>query len=206
MQLRAPAIVVAVRTHGEHGAVVRALTEHEGLQAGYVRGGRSRRLRPILQAGNLVLGEWRARTEDQLGGLTVELIASRAALHADPLAAAALDWTTAATATVLPEGQGYPRLYQALGGLLDALAAAPSARGWVAALVRYEALLLRELGYAGDVPLALPGTDAGWDALARALDASGSLLHRHLFAERRGHALDARERLVSRLKRAAGWA
>ena len=75
MHIRAPAIIVAIRAHGEHGAVVRALTAEHGLQAGYVRGGRSTRLRPILQPGNSVIGEWRARTDDQLGGLTLELIA-----------------------------------------------------------------------------------------------------------------------------------
>ena len=95
------------------------------MQAGYVRGGRSRRLRPILQPANAVLGEWRARTEDQLGGLTVELIHSLAPLHAEPLAAAALDWVTALTAAALPEGQAYPRLYAALTGVIGAVEAAP---------------------------------------------------------------------------------
>src|SRR3546814_9138332 len=72
------------------------------------RGGRSRRLRPILQPANTVLGEWRARTDDQLPQLAVELVHSRAPLFAEPLPAVALDWVTALTATVLPEGQPYP--------------------------------------------------------------------------------------------------
>ena len=54
MLIQSPAIIVAVRQHGEHGAIVRALTPRDGLQAGYVRGGRSRRLRPVLLPGNLV--------------------------------------------------------------------------------------------------------------------------------------------------------
>ena len=54
MHLLTPAIICAVRPHGEHGAIVRALTPTVGLQAGYVRGGRSRRLRPTL--GNLAAG------------------------------------------------------------------------------------------------------------------------------------------------------
>jgi DNA repair protein RecO (recombination protein O) len=40
MHLRTAAIVVAVRQHGEHGAIVRALTRNDGIQPGYVRGGR----------------------------------------------------------------------------------------------------------------------------------------------------------------------
>ena len=145
--LTASAIVCAVRAHGEHGAILRALTHEAGLVAGYVRGGRSRRLRPILMPGNLVALELRARTEEQLGGATVELLESRAPLLAEPLAAAAIDWATSLTAATLPENQPYPALYAALSAVLDAIGVAASARQWAAALARYELLLLAELGF-----------------------------------------------------------
>lgn len=151
MQLLTNAIVVAVRPHGEHGAIVRALTPGDGIRAGYVRGGRSRRLRPVLLPGNLVRAEFRARTEDQLPHLSLELLASRAPLLVEALPAAAVDWATALTAAALPEGHAYPRLYEALDALLSAVEAAPSARGWAAALVRYELLLLAELGFGLDL-------------------------------------------------------
>jgi DNA repair protein RecO (recombination protein O) len=151
MHLRTQAIVLSVRAHGEHGAVVRCLTPADGVQPGYVRGGHSRKLRPILQPANLVLGEWRSRTEETLAGLTVELVHSRAPLHAEPLAAAALEWATALTAATLPDAQPYPRLYEALDGLLAAIEAAPGARGWAGALVRYELLVLAELGFGLDL-------------------------------------------------------
>jgi DNA repair protein RecO (recombination protein O) len=151
MRLLTQAIVCAVRAHGEHGAIVRALTPSDGLQAGFVRGGKSRRLRPVLLPGNLVQAEYRARTDEQLPQLSVELAASRGALLAEPLAAAAIDWSTALAATALPEGQTYPRLYQALDGLLAAIEAAPSARLWVPSLVRYELLILAELGFGLDL-------------------------------------------------------
>jgi len=145
--LTAEAIVCAVRTHGEHGAILRALTEEAGLVAGYVRGGRSRRLRPILMPGNLVALEMRARTEEQLAGATAELLTSRAPLLAEPLPAAAIDWATSLTAATLPESQPYPALYAALSAVLDAIGAASSARQWAGALARYEQLLLAELGF-----------------------------------------------------------
>ena len=145
--LTADAIVCAVRAHGEHGAIVRALTHEAGLVAGYVRGGRSRRLRPILIPGNLVVLELRARTEDQLAGATAELLTSRAPLLAEPLASAAIDWATSLTAATLPESQPYPMLYSALSAVLDAVEAASSARQWAGALARYEQLLLAELGF-----------------------------------------------------------
>lgn len=151
MHLTTPAIIVAVRQHGEHGAIVRALTAAEGMQPGYVRGGRSRRLRPVLLPGNMVQAEYRARTDEQLAQLSVELIHSRAPLLAEPLPAAAIDWACALTASALPEGQAYPQLYAALDGLLSAVEAAPSAKGWGTSLVRYEMLMLSELGFGLDL-------------------------------------------------------
>ncbi len=151
MHIRAEALILSIRSHGEHGAVVRALTRDHGVQPGYVRGGRSRRIKPILQPSNLVLGEWRARTEEQLSGLTVELIHSRAPLFAEPLPAAALDWATALTSVALPEGQAFAHLHDALTALFEAIEAAPAARGWAGALVRYELLLLAELGFGLDL-------------------------------------------------------
>ena len=151
MRFETKAIVCALRAHGEHGAVVRLATPDHGLQAAYVRGARGRRMRPILIVGNVVQAELSARTETQLPQATVELVHSRGPLLSEPLPAAAIDWATVLTATALPEGQPYPRLYSALEGLLDAIEAAPSASGWGAALVRYELLLLAELGFGLDL-------------------------------------------------------
>ena len=151
MRIETAAIVCALRNHGEHGAVVRLMTPDQGLVAAYVRGARGRRMRPVLISGNLVQAQLSARTETQLPQAAVELVHSRAPLLSEPLPAAAIEWVCVLTATALPEGQPYPRLYSALGGLLDAIEAAPSAAGWGAALVRYELLLLAELGFGLDL-------------------------------------------------------
>lgn len=151
MRIETQAIICAVRGHGEHGTIVRALTLDDGMQPGFVRGGRSRRLRPVLLPGNIVQAEFRARTDEQLAHLSVELVASRAPLHGEPLAAAAIEWACALAAAVLPESLPYPRLFQALDGLLAAIEAAPSALGWGPSLVRYELLLLSELGFGLDL-------------------------------------------------------
>jgi DNA repair protein RecO (recombination protein O) len=151
MRIATPAIVAALRPHGEHGVIVRLLTPERGLQAAYVRGGRGRRLRPVLVPGNQVEATLSARTDLQLPQGTVELVHSRAPMLSEPLPAAAIDWACALTATALPEGQPYPRLYEALDGLLKAVEAAPAASGWGAAMVRYELLLLAELGFGLDL-------------------------------------------------------
>ena len=201
MRLETEAVVVAVRAHGEHGAVVRALTPGAGIQAGYVRGGRSRRLRPVLVPGNRVQAEYRARTEEQLPHLSVELAHSRAFLLSEPLAAAGIEWACALAAAALPEGQPYPRLYEGLDGLLTAIEAAPSARGWASALVRYEALLLGETGFGLADP---PAASADWPAIGEGLKRTGRALERDLLTDRSAEVLVARERLVQRLKRIAG--
>jgi DNA repair protein RecO (recombination protein O) len=157
MHVDALAIVCAVRAHGEHGAIVRALTPDDGLLAGYVRGGRSRRLKPVLVPGNLIRADYRARTEEQLPALAIELSESRAGMMSEALPAAAIDWATALTAAALPEAQPYPRLYAALDGVLAAVTAAPAARGWAAALVRYELLVLTELGFGLDLSACVAG-------------------------------------------------
>ena len=167
MRFTTPAIVVSLRPHGEHGGVVRLMTPEHGLQAAYVRGARGRRMRPVLIAGNEVEANLAARSEAQLAQATVELVHSRAPLLSEPLPAAAIDWACALTATALPEGQPYARLYAALGGLLGAVEAAPAASGWGAALVRYELLLLAELGFGLDLEkCAVSGAEEGLVAVS----------------------------------------
>jgi DNA repair protein RecO (recombination protein O) len=243
MRITTTAIICALRAHGEHGAVVRLMTPADGLQAAYVRGARGRRMRPVLMAGNLVQAALASRTETQLPQATVELIHSRGPLLAEPLPAAAIDWVAALAATVLPEGQAYPAIYEALEGLLDAIEAAPSASGWGAALVRIELLLLAELGFGLDLEscavsgsnddliavsprsgravsaaeaepyagklLPLPafvrqGGQANWREIAEGLALTGHFLERDLLTDRARGILEARHRLVDRLRRAGG--
>jgi DNA repair protein RecO (recombination protein O) len=202
-------------------------------------------MRPVLIAGNVVQAQLSARTETQLPQATIELVHSRAPLLSEPLPAAAIDWSTVLTATALPEGQPYPPLYQALEGLLEAIEAAPSAKGWGTALVRYEILLLAELGFGLDLDrcavtggnddlvavspksgravsaaeaepyagklLPLPafvrkGGRASWPEIAEGLDLTGHFLLRDVLTDRSRPVMDARERLVERLRRAGGLA
>lgn len=147
MQLRSEATVCAILSHGEHGVIARLMTDERGLIAGYVRGGRSRRMRPILIPGNSVMADFRSRNDDQMPGLSVELIRSRAMLMTEPLAASAMDWACLLTARALPERQPYPAVATVLAAVLDAISMAPSARGWAAAMVQFELAILQALGF-----------------------------------------------------------
>ncbi len=201
MELRAPALVCAVRQHGETGAIVRLLTSGHGLIAGYVAGARGRQLRPVLIPGNRVEAEVRSRPGSQLPSLRLELLESRGAWLAEPLPAAAIGWVTALTASTLPERHSYPALYDALLALLDAVCLAPSARRWAAAMIGYEVLLLRELGYGG--PVDRPEMP-DWPATLHAFDRIGKALERYLLAGRKSDVMAARAMLRDRLGRMEG--
>jgi DNA repair protein RecO (recombination protein O) len=197
MHFSAPAIVCASRPHGETAAIARLLTAEHGLVAGYVAGGRGRQLRPVLVPGNRVELELRARSDSQLPFARLELTESRGPWLGEPLAAGAIQWLTALTATVLPEQQPYAALYDALGAALDAVCHAPSARGWVPAVIAYERLVLRELGYGGI--RGTTGEVEDWAELLVRFDRAGAALERYLLADRRGDVMGARAMLRERL-------
>lgn len=205
MLIETEAIVCGVRSHGEHGTVIRLLTPEHGMVAAYVRGGRGRRMRPVLIPGNVVAAQLRSRTDAQLPQATLELAHSRAAMLSEALPAAAIAWATALVTASLAERQPYPRLFEAFGGLLDAVEAAPSASGWGAALARFELLLVSELGYGRVAPAVPPQLSGGraldWDEILAALDLSGTYLFREVLAGRTESLHDSRARLVDRLRR-----
>lgn len=151
MELSTPAIVCAVLRHGENGAVVRFLTPADGLVAGYVHGGAGRGLRPVLQPGNGVFVRFRARTDNQLPTAAVELTAARAALATSIAGLATLTWLTGLTAVALSEAVPHPGLYAALDAIIEAIAQGAAAPPLAEAVVRYEALLLAELGLGLDL-------------------------------------------------------
>jgi len=197
MLTRAPAILLSARPSGETGVLARFMTEEFGLVAAYVAGGRGRNLRPVLIPGNLVELQLTARPGNQLPFAKPELTLSRGPSIGEPLPAAAITWVCALTASVLPERQVYPALFSALGGVLDAVASAPSAREWAGALAGYEMLLLRDLGYGGQGgrPTGdLAAVMAVMDALAPALD-------HYLLAGNRADVMAARHRLRELLGR-----
>jgi DNA repair protein RecO (recombination protein O) len=201
MHIRAPAIVCAIRPHGETAGIVRLLTAEHGMVAGYVAGARGRNLRPVLIPGNLVEAELRSRSASQLPFARLELVQSRGPWLSEPLPAAAIGWVTALAAATLPERQPFPALYDALAALLDAVCVAPSARRWAAPLVSFEVLLLRELGY-GLAASRPPEGD--WPALLAAFDTVGRQLERYPLAERHSDVMGARAMLRTRLARIEG--
>ena len=201
MHLRAPAILVAARQHGETAIIARLLTEEYGLVAAYVAGGRGRQLRPVVIPGNVVDLQLSTRSESQLPFAKLELVTSRGPWLAEPLPAAAINWTCALTASALPERQSHPNLFSALGAVLDAVCHAPSARGWAGALVGYEMLLLRELGFGGEAEQWSARPEGPLPEIIGVMDALVQPIDHYLLADRRGDVMAARHRLRDLLER-----
>lgn len=146
----APAVVLEVRPHGEGGAVVTLMTGEHGRHAGLAKGGASRAQAGLWLPGNLVEARWFARLSDQLGAVSAEMVHPAAALAMeDPLALALLSSACAIAADALPEREPHPRAFRALVSLIGHLAG--GAEGVLADYIRWEALVLSELGYGLDL-------------------------------------------------------
>lgn len=145
MQWDDEGVVLSLRRHGESDALVVAMTFEHGRHAGLVKGGAGKRQWPMWQPGNRLELAWLARTADQLGRFSGELKDANAARFlTDPARLAALACACAMLDACLAERQSHPRLYAGLLHLLRQLDTEPD---WPASYVRFELLLLQDLGF-----------------------------------------------------------
>lgn len=136
-------IVIGHRAHGETGVVAEVFTRAHGRCLGFVHGGRSRKLRPVLQVGNCVQVTWRARLADNLGHFSLELAQGFAAeLMAHPAGLSAIS-TMAEHVRLLPERDPHPNLFEITHFVLSYL---DDDSVWPALFVRWELALLQEFG------------------------------------------------------------
>lgn len=148
MEWRDEGIVLCTRRHGETSAILEVMTRAHGRHLGLVRGGRSRRMQPVLQAGNRLDLTWRARLDEHLGIFQVEPLELNAArLLASAVAVFGLQ-TLAAHLRLLPERDPHAGLYESFGAVIEHLDEAAVAGELV---VRFELLLLEELGFGLDL-------------------------------------------------------
>lgn len=141
-------IILGTRKHGETSAILEVMTRAHGRHLGLVRGGRSRRMQPILQPGNRVDLVWRARLDEHLGLWQVEPVELNAARLFDSACAVYGLQTIAAHLRLLPERDPHAGLYETLA-LLTAHLDDPAAAGEL--IVRFELLVLDELGFGLDL-------------------------------------------------------
>jgi DNA repair protein RecO (recombination protein O) len=141
-------IVLGTRRHGEGNAILEAMTREHGRHLGLVRGGGGSRLRPVLQPGNTLRLNWRARLDEHLGNYTVEPLQ----LHgASQLAASHVVYGVthlAALCRLLPERDPHPDVHEQLAVILDGLDDRTAA---ATGMVRFELQMLAELGFGLDL-------------------------------------------------------
>jgi DNA repair protein RecO (recombination protein O) len=148
MEWRDEGIILGLRKHGETSAILEVMTRAHGRHLGLVRGGRSRKLQPVLQPGNRVDLLWRARLDEHLGIFQVEALEMNAARLMDSAVAIFGLQTLAALLRLLPERDPHDALYETLAVMLAHLDDADAAGELVA---RFELLVLDELGFGLDL-------------------------------------------------------
>ena len=144
MEWTGEGLLIGVRRHGESSVIAEAMVAGRGRHLGLVRGGRSRRLSPVLQPGNTIQLTWRARLEDQLGMFTVELLEARAAALIEDRTRLYLSQLVCDHLRLLPERDPHDRL---LGMALRLIDGRPDGTD----LARFELAVLDELGYGLDL-------------------------------------------------------
>jgi DNA repair protein RecO (recombination protein O) len=160
MEWDSPAIVLDTRPYGEADAVVTVMTREHGLHRGLARGGATRSQTALWQPGNFVQVRWVARLADQLGAFSGEMVhAGAATVLDDPLGLSMLTAICSVAEGALPERQPHPRVFDAL---LPLLARLPSGVDMLSELVRWETLLLADLGFGLDLSAcAVSGATVG---------------------------------------------
>lgn len=148
MQWEAEGLVLAARAYGESSAIIDVFSRAHGRFGGLVRGGNSRRLRPVLQPGNMVVATWRARLSEHLGTITVDAGRAHAAEAMSDAKTLAGLTSLCALMQITPERQAYPRLYDTL---MLVIAAMDDADTWPALSARFEMALLEEIGFGLDL-------------------------------------------------------
>jgi DNA repair protein RecO (recombination protein O) len=141
-------IVLGVRRHGESSAIVELLTRSHGRHLGLVRGGSSKRMRPMLQPGNSVTAVWRARLDEHLGYYVLEGTRLRAATVLASSHATYGVTHLASLARLLPERDPHEDIYEMLDQTLDDFDDIGVA---AAHLIRFELAMLAELGFGLDL-------------------------------------------------------
>ncbi|MCR9139095.1 MAG: DNA repair protein RecO [Alphaproteobacteria bacterium] len=148
MQWQDEGIVLGVKRHGESSAIVEIMTREHGRHLGLVRGGRSRRMQPVLQPGNGVSVTWRARLDQHLGSFQIEPVELRAARLMETGTGVYGVQAMGALLRLLPERDPHGHLFEALGIILNHLHQ-PMDAGEL--FVRFEIAVLEDLGFGLDL-------------------------------------------------------
>ena len=142
------ALMLSARPFGEDASIINVLTENYGRHAGMVRGGQSRTMRPVLQAGNAITVSWRARLQEHLGNMTVEMTASNISRVLDnPLRLAGLASMCVLIEACIPEREPARNVFEATNDMIKMICGVTEDEVWLAGYIRWEIGLLSLAGF-----------------------------------------------------------
>ena len=149
MEWRDKGILLATKPFGETSLIIDVFTPDHGKSSGVVRGGQSKKLKPILQIGAQLDLTWKARLEEHLGSFQVELIRSRTAnVMNDRLLLAGMLSSTTLINRFFPVGQVYKQFYESSENLFDLLQFPDI---WALGYFKWELEFLATLGFGLDL-------------------------------------------------------
>lgn len=148
MEWRDEGLIIGLRRHGETSLIVELMTRSHGRHLGIVKGGRSKRMQPLMQQGNSVEAVWRARLEEHLGLWQLDVLEARASAIMESGLALNGIGLLAELLRLLPERDPHAGLYE-MALAVTGQFGQPLLAGEL--MVRFELALLAELGFGVDL-------------------------------------------------------
>ena len=148
MEWRDQGILLGKTPFGETAVIVDALTQKNGRVRAVLRGGQSRKFRPILQIGNILDITWRARLSEHMGSVQVDVIKSYPEILDSRLTLAGVTTLSSMLTTFLEEREPHTQVYVATVKLHELLIHPDI---WCVGYFYWELALLEALGFGLDV-------------------------------------------------------
>ena len=144
MEWRDQGILLGTTPFGETAVIVDALTQKNGRMRALLRGGQSRKFRPILQIGNILDITWRARLSEHMGSVQVDVIKSYPEILDNRLTLAGVAALSSMLSTFVGDRDPQEQMFDATEKLYDLLIHPDM---WCVGYFYWELALLDALGF-----------------------------------------------------------
>ena len=148
MEWRDQGILLGTTPFGETAVIVDALTQKNGRVRAVLRGGQSRKFRPILQMGNILDITWRARLSEHMGSVQIDVIKSYPEILDSRLTLAGVAALSSMLTTFVEDRDPQAQMFDATEKLYDLLIHPDM---WCVGYFYWELALLDALGFGLDL-------------------------------------------------------
>ena len=140
------ALVLSKINYSETSLILKIFTLNRGIQTGLVKGGKKINTSNIFETGNLVVSEWKGRSEDSLGLFNCELLEANSAVFLDDSKnfmsiVSLLNLIEFSFLENEIERELFYKSYKLIKLILS------DVDGWLEKYVRWELFLLNKIGY-----------------------------------------------------------